>query len=355
MSKTKPIKLSSARAWRTYLGGKLIDELHGKVDATDTNFPEEWLMSTIRARNAGRENIVEGMSFTDDGTTLKEFIDSDPVHILGEEHYQKYGNQTGVLVKILDSMERLTVQVHPTKDAAKRLFDSQFGKTECWHIIECRNDMQEKPCIYLGFKQGITREKWQTCFDEQDINGMLDCLHRVEVKKGETYLICGGVPHAIGAGCMLVEIQEPTDYTVRTERKTPSGLKIDDFMCHQGLGFEKMFDCFNYEGLTYEEVLKRWRINPIKKVTDEFKEMEVIGYRDTPMFTLKVIDIYDKYWIKINELFSGIYVLSGNAVMDGVEIRQGDQFFLPANINDVYIENIGETPVRIIRFFGPQI
>lgn len=355
MSKIKPVKLSSARAWRTYLGGKLIDKLHGNEGASDTNFPEEWLMSTVRARNVGREHIVEGISLTQDGITLKEFIDSDPVGVLGKEHYQKYGNQTGVLVKLLDSMERLTVQVHPTKDTAKKLFDSQFGKTECWHILECREDIGEKPCIYLGFKEGITREKWQVCFDNQDISGMLDCLHRVEVKPGETYLICGGVPHAIGAGCMLVEIQEPTDYTVRTERVTPSGLKIDDFMCHQGLGFEKMFDCFNYEGLSYQEVLKRWQIIPIEKLTDEYVETEVVGYRDTQMFALKVIDIKDKYSIKSNGIFSGIYVLSGKGIMDGVAINQGDQFFLPANVSDFDIVNTGDMPIKVIRFFGPQI
>ena len=78
---------------------------------------------------------------------------------------------------------------------------------------------------------------------------MLEWMHCIEVHKGDTVLIQGGVPHAIGAGCFLAEIQEPTDYTVRTERITPSGLKVADTMCHQGLGFQKMFDCFHYEGV----------------------------------------------------------------------------------------------------------
>ena len=106
----------------------------------------------------------------------------------------------------------------------------------------------EKPCIYFGFKEGITREYWKKVFDEQDIPKMLDCLHEIEVAPGETWLIEGGVPHAIGAGCFLMEIQEPTDFTIRTERSTPSGFQIADSMCHQGIDFDNMFECFLYDG-----------------------------------------------------------------------------------------------------------
>ena len=87
---------------------------------------------------------------------------------------------------------------------------------------------------------------------------MLSCLHKVPVKKGDTFIIRGGVPHGIGAGCFLVEIQEPTDYTIRTERVTPSGLPVADAMCHQGLGFEKMFDCFDYQGYSLAELQKKY-------------------------------------------------------------------------------------------------
>ena len=54
-----PIKLLPASAWRSYLGGKMIAELHGKT-AEDDHFPEEWIISTVTARNVGREHIVEG-------------------------------------------------------------------------------------------------------------------------------------------------------------------------------------------------------------------------------------------------------------------------------------------------------
>ena len=353
MDFTKPIKLESARAWRTYIGGRLIEELHGNKNAEDSNFPEEWLMSTVTARNAGRENIVEGLSITEYGVSLKELIDKSPKDILGEKHYKTYGSTTGVLVKLLDSAERLTVQVHPTREKAKMLFNSEYGKTECWYILNCRNDICEKPCIYLGFKEGVTKEKWKECFDKQDINSMLNMLHCFEVKPGETYLIKGGVPHAIGAGCFLTEIQEPTDYTVRTEKTTPSGRAINDFMCHQGLGFEKMFDCFDYKGMTASETLDSYKIKPITNKTEEYTESEVIGYRDTEMFCLKVISINKEYCVKKANSFSGIYILDGEGTVADRRVQKGDQFFIPASAEDFCIKSSNGL-LKVIQYFGPR-
>ena len=109
-------------------------------------------MSTVAARNSGREHIVEGLSVVE-GTdiSLAQLIDENPEEILGKKHYARYGNKLGVLVKLIDSAERLTIQVHPTREKARALFDSQFGKTECWHILGGREVNGEKPCIYIPY------------------------------------------------------------------------------------------------------------------------------------------------------------------------------------------------------------
>lgn len=351
MNFEEPIQLKSARAWRTYLGGKLIDELHGVKNAKDTNFPEEWLISTVTARNTGRENLEEGLSYTTLGPSLKSLIEEFPQQLLGSAHLQRFGKSTGVLVKLLDSAERLTVQVHPTRQMAKTLFQSNYGKTECWHILACRNNLPEKPCIYLGFKPGVTRQAWYNCFVQQNIPEMLSMLHRFEVQPGETYLIKGGVPHAIGAGCFLTEIQEPTDYTIRTEKTTPSGLAVSDDMCHQGLGFEKMFDCFCYNGLTAEQTLESYRIKPVEMRPGE---KEVIGYQNTNMFRLKVIEVAKEYVAGKTGVFSGIYFLKGKGTLNGKPVFQGDQFFVPALCSDFYLKNSGDQPIRVLQFFGPN-
>ncbi len=256
-----PFLLDNPRAWRTYLGGRMLDALHGDSNGEDGHFPEEWILSTVAARNAGREQFPEeGMSHlrgTD--VTLRSVLESDTEGYLGKGAAQP---TLGVLTKLIDSAERLTLQVHPDKPTALRLFQSQYGKTECWHILSGHPVNGEEPCIYYGFQPDMTRARWEALFHAQDIPGMLAGMQKYPVHPGDTILIEGGMPHAIGAGCFLVEIQEPTDYTIRVERTTPSGFAVADSMCHQGLGFEKMFECFHYEPHSREEIHDRWFIKP---------------------------------------------------------------------------------------------
>ena len=359
----KPIKLSATRAWRTYLGGKLIEELHGEKVAQDSHFPEEWIMSVVSARNAGREHITdEGLSKLvepNSDISLRDLVERSPEELLGKSHVEKFGNKTGVLVKLIDSSERLTVQVHPDRTKAQELFDSQYGKTEAWHILGGREINGVPPHVYLGFKPGVTREHWEHLFAIQDTEGMLECLHKYDVKPGETYLLEGGIPHAIGSGCFLVEIQEPTDYTIRIEKTSPSGLKIDDFMCHQGLGFEKMFDCFKYETYTSEETISNWKIPPvILSESAGSKETELIGYATTPYFRMSLVEVTDHLEVEGDGVFSGLYILSGNgAIIAGGEnqsVEQAGQFFIPAGVPNFIIKNQGNEKLRALRLFGPK-
>ncbi len=361
MVQTAPMKLTSARAWRTYIGGSQIDAIHGIHGSEDSQFPEEWIISTVRARNAGREHIEdEGMSYIEgENITLKDLIESNPEALLGKAHCDSVGATTGVLVKIIDAGERLTLQAHPDKETAMRLFNSPFGKTECWHILGGREIDGEKPCIYMGFKEGVTREEWKRCFNEQDIPAMLGCLHKFEVQAGETYLIRGGVAHAIGAGCLLVEIQEPTDFTVRTERITPAGLKIAESMLHQGLGFEDMFDCFHYGGMTKEDAYSSFCI-PAKTLAEnlEYTRKEVIGYAETPCFRMERYDVSGKVTIPASDVFSGLYVLCGGGCMkcDGTEtkLEAGQQYFVPATSKPFTICAEPSHPITLFRCFGPE-
>lgn len=356
----KPVKLTSPRVWRTYVGGSLIDAIHGLEGGLDSQFPEEWILSVVNARNAGREHITdEGLCYLEGSeTTLREYIAAEPEKSLGKAHLEKLGITTGVLVKIIDSAERLTVQAHPDKQRAMELFGSPFGKTECWHILGCRTIDGQEPCIYLGFKEGISREYWKRCFDLQDIPAMLECLHRFPVKPGETYLIPGGVPHAIGAGCLLIEIQEPTDFTVRTERITPKGLKISDHQCHQGLGFDKMFECFAYEGSTFEEASRRFCVPAaILECSERMQRVELVGSEWTDCFRLERFEILEDGLLPAMGVMSGVYVISGTGTLHSSEFRKdfcaGEQFFLPANCGNVGVET--NEPVILFRCFGPEL
>lgn len=327
----------------------------------DGHFPEDWIMSVVTARNIGREHIQdEGLSklYGDETVSLKSIIDKDAEKLLGKAHYEKIGKQLGVLIKLIDSSERLTIQVHPDKKKALELFNSAYGKTECWHILGGRIINGENPCIYMGFKEGITKEKWVEFFNQQDISGMLATMNKFDVNQGDTVLIKGGIPHAIGAGCFLAEIQEPTDYTIRVEKKTPSGFKVDDFLCHQGLGFDKMFDCFDFKGVSKKEAKERWYIKP--KVLDKQSSgitTALITYEDTDLFRMNEIKVTQEYNISIPATFSALYVLEGTGYIQKEnhreEINPGNQFFVPAGTKKLNI--VAKTPLRLLHCFGQQV
>lgn len=356
-----PVLLDNAGAWRTYWGGSELARLHGNENAEDTHFPEEWIMSVVAARNVGREHIKdEGMShIAQTGETLAAFIARDPVACLGEACVNERSGQMGVLLKLIDAAERLAVQVHPDRQKAMELLGSPFGKTECWHILGGRTIDGQAPYIYMGFKPHVTRELWKELFDKQDIPGMLDCMHRFEVQPGDTVLITGGVPHAIGAGCFLTEIQEPTDYTIRVERTTPGGLKLDDRACHQGLGFDRMFECFHYDGADAQTIHDRWFL-PKRMLSQDAQSTvsQLVGPPETDFFRLDEVVVSGSVTLSGNGAFSGLYILEGSGSIASGEkhcaVKKGQQYFVPAACGRFTLTADVGQPIRALHFFGPQ-
>ena len=120
-----PLKQLPNRVWRTYSGGALIDKWKKTQDAIDGSLPEEWIMSTISARGKNRPE-KEGLTYVETPLgviTLNELIGAGLNLFLGERVAEKFGT-TGVLIKMLDSKERLTIQVHPDKEYARTMFNS---------------------------------------------------------------------------------------------------------------------------------------------------------------------------------------------------------------------------------------
>ncbi|MEK8128706.1 type I phosphomannose isomerase catalytic subunit [Paenibacillus filicis] len=360
----QPIRLQSTRVWRTYSGGRLIDEWQGKASAEDSTFPEEWVASVVQATNVGREHLQEGLSALQlaDGSqvTLKDVIASDPTVFLGKAHAEKYGDKTGVLVKVLDSSERLTIQVHPDREYAKTKFQSDFGKTEAWYVIGGREVDGEEPYVLFGFKPGVTPKQWKDLFDRQDIPGMLDAMHRIPVREGDVFLVQGGVPHSIGSGCFLIEIQEPTDYTLRTERTTPKGNVVPDQACHQGLGFDEMLNCFHYDTHTLEQVKDRWCKQPaVLEQSAGGLLTALIKNTDTDRFSMNRLTVDTEYSMKGNGTFVIAIVLKGSGTLTGetgeTKVGQGDTFFLPASMTELKWARQGEEPLQVILCYPPGV
>ncbi len=320
-----PIKQLPTFVNRTYRGGKLLKEFLN-IQPTDDSFtPEDWISSFVAAKNR--------IPIPNEGITrvLSENGEDLITNVISVNDFGKGRSTSGVLIKLLDAAERLGIQVHPTKEFAMEVFGSPFGKTECWHIIDTRKIDGNTPCIYLGFKEHVTKELWKQLFESQNIDGMLNSMHRFEVKKGDTVLVTAGTPHAIGAGCFMLEIQEPTDYTMRVEKITVAGEHLTPMQIHYGIGEEKMLDCFDYTPKTREQTKKAYFLSQGNTYG------ALVDYCDTPCFALSKADS-GEHIINSPDCVTAVFLDDGGEIEYG-NIRQsaerGDKFFIPANTKTI--------------------
>ena len=309
-------RLQVNRVRRMYLGGGRIDAFTGWTpDCSDgVPRPEDWLASTTTAFNGRVEIEGEGLGRLEDGRRVADVVGTLPI-----------------LVKLLDSDERLVIQAHPTVPFAKAFMNSSVGKTECWYFLP---GTASDACVYLGFKPGITRERWVAAFDrfnnrsfdqsEQSNNELLDCLHRVPVKAGDFVFVDGGVPHAIGAGCFMIELQEPSDLMVVAERFTPSGREIPAAKLHGGLGFEKMFDVYSYEPLEYEELCRRYVRFGEGAAADGPRQ--ILGPDLTDKFELWCVAGGES--LTLGGVGAVAVVTEGEGALNGVQVRMGDRLVI---------------------------
>jgi mannose-6-phosphate isomerase len=97
--------------------------------------------------------------------------------------------------------------VHPDNELAKKRHKA-YGKTEMWYILECKNGSK----IYTGFKEGITKETYEEAVKSGTIE---EIMNTETVEAGDAFFTPAGRVHAIGAGIVLVEIQQTSDITYR--------------------------------------------------------------------------------------------------------------------------------------------
>jgi len=182
-------------------GGDKILGYRGMEPVDGVTIGESWEISGV----AGNETVVsEG---EDAGLTVSELILKYGARLVGNHIYEKYGSTFPLLVKIIDARADLSVQVHPDDALAEKRHNS-LGKTEMWYII----DAEPGAKIYSGFSKTINREEYFHLIAEGKI---MDAIAVHDSHQGDLFYIPAGRIHSIGAGNMLVEIQETSDITYR--------------------------------------------------------------------------------------------------------------------------------------------
>ncbi len=208
---TPPLRLAPNYVWRSYRGGSQLRAFRGQAGTSDDHFPEDWLASTVRARNGeNSQGPNEGLSpvpWQKEDCRLADLRSQAPEYFSGREDF-------GVLLKLLDSAERLHIQAHPDDAFVQKRLGGTFGKTECWYVLSTR---ETDASVLLGCQHPPQPEEWERLIQEQDIPGLLGCFEKIPVRPGDCFMVPAGVPHAIGAGVFLLELQQPSDWVVRCE------------------------------------------------------------------------------------------------------------------------------------------
>jgi mannose-6-phosphate isomerase len=202
-----------------YAGGPALAAWRG-LPAVGERSPEEWIGATV-ARFGEPEH---GPAHLADGILLRDAILRDPIAWLGRDDGAP--GDTGVLVKLLDAGQRLPVHVHPTRDYATHHLGCAYGKTEAWYVLEATADA----AVWVGWREDVDHQRVRTLVDEQDADAMLALMHRIPVRPGDGILVPGGTPHAIGAGILLIEAQEPTDQSILLERTNTTASDAEVFL-----------------------------------------------------------------------------------------------------------------------------
>lgn len=343
----QPLLLPTNRVWRSYTGGRLLDTLDGATAPADGHLPEDWIGSATRAINAGREHLErEGIAtaLAADGTlvAMDRLIAASPEAVLGKAHVAAYGAQPQLLVKLLDSAVRLHIQAHPSVPWAKAHLGSPNGKTEAWWILSARDP--KDAWVLFGFQRPPSPEDWRRMLAEQDTEAMLSCFDRIAVKPGDVLLVSGGVPHAIGPGLLMVEIQEPTDWVVRCEWGH-GDTRADATSQTMGLGLDGVLDMFDYSAVPAESVFARFGPRPkVIAECDAGCETVLLARPQTDRVELRRVEATGDgaMSLAMDGRFSILIVLEGDGRLtaDGTTLPLGQwsRVFLPAALRSVTLE-----------------
>ncbi len=218
-----------------------------------------------------------------------------------------------LLIKLIDAEQNLSVQVHPD-DAYAYEQEQSMGKTEAWYIV----DAEPGAGIYLGFSRDVTEEEVRVAVAD---GTLCELMNFFSVKRGQSYLIPAGTVHAIGAGCLICEIQQNSNLTYRLfdyGRRDPNGLlrELHVEKALRVLCYKKYEKPAPFEWCDGEELLASCRYFRMTRLRTNGEATLQIG----------------------KESFCAITCVRGDGNADGQEIHTGDSFFIPAGHGAVRLE-----------------
>ena len=304
-----PIKLNPYVSETIWGGKKLIEEYGVKTEKS--NAAEGWMLS---CHEAGSSTVANG-EFA--GKSFSEVVKEYP-ELCGKnaDNFEDFP----ILIKFIDAMDNLSVQVHPTKEYCEKTGRGQ-SKTECWYII----DAEEDAYLILGFEDKITPEEFKAAIEN---NTLTDYVSKVPVKKGDFFFIESGTLHAICKGILLAEVQESSNTTYRIydynrvgNDGKPRELHVEDGAAVTKLEKYSQPDFCKGNGLD----------TPDRRLL-----------ADCPLFKVWKLDLNGEIsGISDENSFVSLLIMDGNGTLDvcgeTVSLTKGESIFIPANAGEYKI------------------
>ena len=271
-------------------GGMKLGPLFGR-DNGGKKMSESWEVSV----HPDGESLCEGGTFAD-------YLRAHPTAV------DREGSDFPVLIKYIDAAQNLSVQVHPD-DAFARREENDNGKTEMWYIVQA----DAGAGIYCGFRRDTGREEFLRRVADGTVE---ELLNFIPVKAGDCYLIKAGTVHAIGAGCVICEVQQSSNVTYRVYDYNRLGADGKPRQLH----VEKAVRVINFAKFKDETGSGA----PEQVAGGTLRRLTACSY-----FSCRELALDGTYTECNDRSFTAVNVLSGEGRADGVPFRAGDSFFVP--------------------------
>lgn len=256
-------------------GGNQLQSIYRHGDKKLKNIGESWDVSTMP------DNLSEIVNGFLAENTLDEIIETYLGNLVGDKIYDKFGNFFPLLVKLIDASQNLSIQVHPNDQLAYERHQS-LGKTEMWYVL----DAAPEAFLISGFNKPIDKTEYlQRVAD----NTLEEVLQKIPVTKGDVVYTPAGCVHAIGKGCLILEIQEASDVTYRIYDYN----RLQDNGLPRELQTDLAVDAIDFEHWKKDKIVPELVMNQWKGVVDcEYFTTGLIKFDKKIEFDLAPIDSF---------------------------------------------------------------
>ncbi|WP_300383866.1 type I phosphomannose isomerase catalytic subunit [Clostridium sp.] len=285
-------------------GGRDLESFRSNLP--DGDIGESWDI----AFHPNGTGIVENGEFK--GMSFKELVDRLGKSLIGNK---VSNDKFPLLLKLINSKDKLSVQVHPGDEYAAK-YENEFGKTEAWYVM----DAKEGASLIVGTKD-CTKEKFEKAIKENKVE---DYLNKIEVKKGDCFLINSGLVHAICEGVIIAEIQQNSDITYR----------VYDYGRPREIHVKKALDVIDFS-------LKCINLSNNQVVKKEGYSHSILTKNQ--YFGLEKIEINNEYKdISDKDRFYIITSVDGDGIIEGrnfkEKIKMGDSYLIPAYLGEYTVK-----------------